>query len=94
MMAVTMTIEMKMTRTHYQDPCPKHSQIVILHPWGVFLSVEKSLLLFCNRVCLLTAGDCLSPMLSALTNQLENIPRQDERVKLESESESNISGKH
>ena len=44
-----------------------------------FLSLKETFLLFCNRVCLLTAGDCLPPVLSALTGQVENIERQDGR---------------
>ena len=82
MMAMTMTIEMKMTRERYQDPCPPKIPNcyvrAILHIWDVFFfTLEETLLLFCNRVCLLTAGDCLSPMLSALTNHLENIARRE-----------------
>ena len=56
-------------------------------PLGCFLlSLKEALLLFCNRVCLLTAGDCLPAVLSALTTQVENIARRDEKAKLESES--------
>ena len=47
---------------------------------------ETPLLLFCNRVCLLTAGDCLPTILSALPNQLENIERQNEPEERESKS--------
>ena len=56
-------------------------------PLGCFLlSLKEALLLFCNRVCLLTAGDCLPAVLSALTTQVENIAGRDEKAKLESES--------
>ena len=34
----------------------------------------------------MTAGDCLPAVLSALTTQVENIARQDERANTESES--------
>ena len=68
----------------------KHTHIqigwIIATVSNCFRLEETPLLLFCNRVCLLTAGDCLPTILSALPNQLENIERQNEPEERESKS--------
>ena len=68
----------------------KHTHIqigwIIATVSNCFRLEKTPLLLFCNRVCLLTAGDCLPTILSALPNQLENIERQNEPEERESKS--------
>ena len=97
-MEMTMDQEMTMAIGHWPMTITKSPNTPTMWcqssftPLGCFLlSLKEALLLFCNRVCLLTAGDCLPTILSALPNQLENIERQNEPEERESKC---ISVKH